>query len=307
MENPSNTSDTPPPTTRSGRARREPRDGLFQNFGELSKARLNALVLGTTAVGFALAPTDQPALVLFWTLVGTGLVAASASMLNQLAEMDRDGRMLRTEHWPLPAGLVSRRSVFIVGVLIAYAGVVILGLMVNLLASGLALANLLIYVLIYTPLKPRTTLNTLVGAICGSIPPMIGWAAVRGEVDGGAWVLAGILFVWQIPHFLALAWMYRDDYAKGGFQMLPAVDPEGILTARVTLIGSLALVPVSLSAFLAGFAGPIYAVVALVCGLLMVTRSVRMLAEPTRDNARNVFLASLLHLPLTLGALATGW
>ncbi len=156
-------------------------------------------------------------------------------------------------------------------------------------------------------MKPLTSLNTLVGTVVGAVPPMIGWASVRGEVDGGAWVLAGILFVWQIPHFLALAWMYRDDYARGGFQMLPAVDPNGVLTSRATLIGSLALIPVSLSAFLAGFAGPVYAAMALVCGLLMVVRSLRMLAEPTRDTARGVFLSSLLHLPLTLGALASGW
>ena len=303
MENPSNTSDTPTPTTRSGRARREPRDGLFSNFGELSKARLNALVLGTTAVGFALAPTEQPALVLFWTLVGTGLVAASASMLNQLVEMERDGRMLRTEHRPLPAGLVSRRSVFVVGVLLAYAGVVVLGLMVNLLASGLALANLLIYVLVYTPLKPRTTLNTLVGAICGSIPPMIGWAAATGDVSNGAWLLGAILFVWQLPHFFALAMMYRADYERGGFAMLPVVDERGEVTTQVILITSLILMPLGLSATALGISGLISGVVAVCLGGLMSWLSLMLYIRRTDQAARKVFFGSLAYLPIVLGVM----
>ena len=303
MENPTNTPDAPPPAARRGRARREPRDGLFQNFGELSKARLNALVLGTTAVGFALAPTDQPALVLFWTLVGTGLVAASASMLNQLAEMERDGRMLRTEHRPLPAGQVSRRSVFIVGVPIAYLGVVVLGLMVNLLASGLALANLLIYVLIYTPLKPRTTLNTLVGAICGSIPPMIGWAAATGDVSNGAWLLGAILFVWQLPHFFALAMMYRDDYERGGFAMLPVVDERGEITTQVILITSLILMPLGLSATAIGISGLVSGIVAVGLGGLMSVLALKLYISRSEKAARKVFFGSLAYLPIVLGVM----
>ncbi|MAV54389.1 MAG: protoheme IX farnesyltransferase [Phycisphaerae bacterium] len=287
----------------------ESKNGLFRTALELSKARLSILVVWTTATGAIAARGENHPLLwktLLLTVMGTALAAASASVLNQVLEAHRDAKMKRTEKRPIPRGAIGQRTAWLLGLGLAAASVALLW-PVGLLPLWLSMGTIALYAAVYTPLKPLTSLNTLVGAVVGAVPPMIGWAAVRGEVDGGAWVLAGILFVWQIPHFLALAWMYRDDYAKGGFQMLPAVDPEGILTARVTLIGSLALVPVSLSAFLAGFAGPIYAVVALVCGLLMVTRSVRMLAEPTRDNARNVFLASLLHLPLTLGALATGW
>ena len=304
MENTRNTTETPPPTsTRGRRARREPRDGLFANLGELSKARLNALVLGTTAVGFAIAPTDQPASVLFWTLVGTGLVAASASMLNQLVEMDRDGRMLRTEHRPLPAGLVSRRSVFVLGVVIAYVGVVVLGLMVNLLASGLALANLLIYVLVYTPLKPRTTLNTLVGAICGSIPPMIGWAAATDGISNGAWLLGALLFVWQLPHFFALAMIYRVDYERGGFAMLPVVDERGEITAQVILITSLILIPLGLSATALGISGWISGIVAVSLGGMMSVLALMLYIRRTDQAARKVFFGSLAYLPIVLGAM----
>ena len=214
--------------------------------------------------------------------------------------------MERTEQRPIPRGAIGQRAAWFLGLGLTTTSIVLLW-PVGRWPLWLAMGTIALYAAVYTPLKPLTSLNTLVGAVVGAVPPMIGWAAVRGEVDGGAWVLAGILFVWQIPHFLALAWMYRDDYARGGFQMLPAVDPDGVLTSRATLIGSLALIPVSLSAFLAGFAGPFYAAMALICGLLMVIRSLRMLAQPTRDTARGVFLSSLLHLPLTLGALATGW
>ena len=239
-------------------------------------------------------------------MTGTALAAASASVLNQVIEAHRDAKMERTERRPIPRGAIGPVAAWLLGLTLAVASA---GLLwpTGWLPLALSMGTIVLYAAVYTPMKPLTSLNTLVGAVVGAVPPMIGWASVRGEVDGGAWVLAGVLFVWQIPHFLALAWMYRDDYARGGFQMLPAVDPDGVLTSRVTLIGSLALIPVSLSAFLAGFAGPLYAAMALVCGLLMVVRSLKMLAEPTRDTARGVFLSSLLHLPLTLGALATGW
>ena len=284
-------------------------NGLFRTALELSKARLSILVVWTTATGAIAARGENHPLLwklLVLTVAGTALAAASASVLNQVIEAHRDAKMERTERRPIPRGAIGPGAAWLLGLTLALASAGLLS------ASGwlpltLSMGTIVLYAAVYTPMKPLTSLNTLVGAVVGAVPPMIGWASVRGEVDGGAWVLAGILFVWQIPHFLALAWMYRDDYARGGFQMLPAVDPDGVLTSRVTLIGSLALIPVSLSAFLAGFAGPVYAVIALVCGLLMVVRSIRMLDHPTRDTARGVFLSSLLHLPLTLGALATGW
>ena len=277
------------------------RDGLLPNIGTLSKARLNALVLGTTAVGFAIAPIEQPAILLFWALVRTGKAAASAGMLNQLAEIDRDRRMTRTEQRPLPAGLVSRKSVFVLGVLLAYGGVAILALMVNLLSASLALVNVLIYILVYTPLKPRTTLNTLVGAICGALPPMIGWTAATGTIDGGAWLLGALLFVWQLPHFFSLAMMYKDDYARGGFAMLPVVDKRGEITVQVILVTSMILVPLGLASTLVGLTGLVSAVAALVLGGMMVVLSIVLYFKRTREAARRVFLASLLYLPVMLG------
>lgn len=286
-----------PPTSRTGKQR----DGLLPNLATLSKARLNALVLGTTAVGFAVAPSDPPAIILFWTLVGTALAAASSGMLNQLAETKRDARMVRTEQRPLPAGLVSGKAVFALGVVLAYGGVAILAMMVNLLAASLALANLLIYLLVYTPLKARTTLNTLVGAICGAIPPMIGWAAATGGLESGAWLLGAILFVWQLPHFFALALMYRDDYARGGFAMLPVIDERGEITVQVILVTSLILIPLGLAVTMIGIAGWISAVTSVLLGGLMVVLAFALYMKRNRVAARRVFFASLAYLPIMLG------
>jgi protoheme IX farnesyltransferase len=242
-------------------------------------------------------------MILFWTMVGTGLVAASSAMMNQLAEIELDRRMERTERRPLPAGLVSKRSVFITSMLLAYAGVVILGLKVNLLCSGLALANLLIYIVMYTPMKTRTTLNTLVGAICGAIPPMIGWAAATGEISGGAWLLGLILFIWQLPHFFALAMMYRADYERGGFAMLPVVDERGEITAQVILITSLILIPLGLSATALGISGWISGIVAVSLGGMMSILALMLYIRRTDQAARKVFFGSLAYLPIVLGAM----
>ena len=279
------------------------KDGLLPNFSELSKVRLNALVLGTTAVGFAVAPVHQTAMILFWTMVGTGLVAFSSAMMNQLAEVELDRRMKRTESRPLPAGLVSKRSVFITSMLLAYAGVVILGLKVNLLCSGLALANLLIYIVMYTPMKTRTTLNTLVGAICGAIPPMIGWAAATGDISGGAWLLGLILFIWQLPHFFALAVMYKVDYERGGFAMLPVKDTRGEVTVQVILTTSLMLLPLGLTITAIGVAGWWYAGVSVLMGLWMAWNALKLYLNRNRDQARRVFFSTLAYLPVVLGVM----
>jgi protoheme IX farnesyltransferase len=289
--------------SKAARSKKPPKDGLLPNFPELSKARLNALVLGTTAVGFVVAPVQQTAMILFWTMIGTGLVAASSAMMNQLAEIELDRRMERTERRPLPAGLVSKRSVFITSMLLAYAGVVILGLKVNLLCSGLALANLLIYIVMYTPMKTRTTLNTLVGAICGAIPPMIGWAAATGDISGGAWLLGLILFIWQLPHFFALAVMYKADYERGGFAMLPVKDHRGEVTVQVILTTSLMLLPLGLSITAIGVAGMWYAAVSVLMGIWMTWNALKLYLNRNRDQARKVFFSSLAYLPIVLGVM----
>jgi protoheme IX farnesyltransferase len=231
------------------------------------------------------------------------MAAASAAMLNQLAEARRDARMLRTAGRPLPAGHATPRSVFVTGTLTGYAGCALLAWQVNLVSAALAGANILLYVFLYTPLKPRTTLNTLVGAVTGAIPPMIGWVAVTGRTAPGAWALFGILFVWQIPHFLALAWMYRADYALGGFAMLPSRDEGGRVTAQACLLSSLMLAPVGLLATLTGVAGYWYAGASVLLALWLAWLSARFLAQRDDARARRLFLASLAYLPLLLGAM----
>jgi protoheme IX farnesyltransferase len=278
--------------------------GVVGIVAELVKARLTALVLVTTAAGFILAmPGAIDWAKLGWTVVGTAFAAASASMLNQLAEIARDGRMRRTRNRPLPARRVGRIPVFVAGVLLGYLGAAVLLQFTNALAAGLALGNLLLYVLVYTPLKPRTTLNTIVGAVTGAVPPLIGWAAAAGSLHQAAWVLGGILFVWQLPHFLALAWMYRDDYALGGFQMLPAIDRDGRITSLVTLAGSLLLVPLGLLGVRLGVAGWWYGIASVVLAGWMILRSVQMWRDHSIERARAVFMASLLYLPLLLGVM----
>lgn len=282
-----------------GRAR-----ALLDAYLDLSKFRLSLLVLMTTGVGFVLASGAAIDWVgLAWTLLGTGLSAFGANGLNQCIECDRDRRMVRTASRPIPSGQLTLGQAWMLALLSALLGPTILALTVNALAAGLAVLCLLTYVLIYTPMKVMTPTNTLVGAVVGAIPPMIGWAAVRGELGIGAWILALILFVWQVPHFLALAWLYRDDYARGGYRMLPIIDATGALTCQVVLLYSLTLVPIALMLTLAGLTGWVCAAAGLLLGLAMVLCGVRLNRERTRNNARAVFLASIIYLPLLLGVI----
>jgi protoheme IX farnesyltransferase len=303
---------SPPTPARNGeeRAAEDPIDvphretGLVGLVVELTKARLNGLVLITTGVGYLLAelgPIDW--FRMGWTMVGTALAAASAAMLNQLAERHRDALMFRTARRPLPQKRVPAAVVFVAGVLSGFGGFAVLAVWVNLLSATLALANVLLYVGVYTPLKPRTTLNTLIGAVCGGIPPMIGWAAVTGGLEPGAWLLGVVLFVWQMPHFMALAWMYRDDYRRGGMTMLPVVDPQGELTARVMVITSLLLAPLGMSATLGGLCGWSSAAVNLIVALGMTWMSYRFYVERSDRAARKAFFASIIYLPLALAAM----
>lgn len=274
-------------------------------WSELSKARLSALVLLTAAAGYAVAPGPGEGwwTRLLWTCVGTALAAASAAMLNQVAEARRDALMRRTAGRPLPAGHARPRTVFVVGVVTGYAGCAVLAAGTTLPAAGFAAVNILLYVLLYTPLKPRTTLNTLVGAVTGAIPPVIGWTAATGTMAPGAWALFAILFTWQLPHFLALAWLYRADYEAGGFAMLPSRDPDGTVTAQACLLSSLALVPVGLLGTIVGLAGIAYAAVALAAGLWMAWLALGFVRQRSDARARRLFLASLAYLPVVLGAM----
>lgn len=278
--------------------------GTLGIWSELTKVRLNALVLATTAVGFALAttgPIDWP--LLGWTCAGTGLAAASASLFNQLFERRRDALMHRTRGRPLPARQVGPATVFIAAIVTGYAGATLLGLKVGLLPAALAAVNILLYAVLYTPLKPRTTFNTLVGAVCGAIPPVIGWTAVTGALEPGAWLLGGILFVWQIPHFLALAWMYREDYARGGHAMLPVRDHSGEITAQTVVITTVPLVPLGMSATLIGLAGMWSALVSLLLGLWFLWLAFGFYRRRDHASARKLFLGSITYLPLVLAVM----
>lgn len=273
-------------------------------WSELTKVRLNALVLVTTAVGFALAELaeiDWPRL--GWTCAGTALAAASASLFNQLFERRRDALMHRTRGRPLPARQVHPAAVFTAALATGYAGAAVLGLMVGLVPAALAAVNILLYAALYTPLKPHTTFNTLVGAVCGALPPVIGWTAVTGSIDPGAWLLGGLLFVWQIPHFLALAWLYREDYARGGHAMLPVRDHDGEITAQAMMLTTIPLIPLALSATALGLAGIWSAGVGLAAGAYFAWRSHGFYRLRDDRSARRVFLASISYLPIVLAAM----
>lgn len=273
-------------------------------YAELSKIRLSSLVLVTTAVGFVLAEPGSMRLgLLLWALVGTALCAFGASALNQWAEGALDLRMDRTRGRPLPSGRVTSAEALGVGVALVVAGGGLLAAQVNLLSAGLAVLVAALYFVVYTPLKQRSSLCTQVGAVCGAIPPMIGWTAARGSIDPGAWTLFAILFVWQIPHFLAIDWFHRHDYARGGFRMISAVDPSGRLTGNLTVIYSLALVPISLMAVVVGIGGYLYLAGAITLGLCFLVLGVALHVTRSQEAARRLFLGSLLYLPMLLALL----
>lgn len=269
---------------------------------QLTKLRLSGLVAVTAATGFLLGLDRGPMWPrLVWTTLGTLLVACGANTLNQWCEAARDARMRRTAARPLPTGRLSPRSALVFGTLTGVLGSAMLALLVNVAAAGTALAALLIYVLLYTPLKVRTPLNTLVGAVVGALGPAVGWLAATGRFDDGAWILSAILLVWQIPHFLALAWLYRDDYQQAGFRMLAQVDPTGQLTGCLVVIYALALVPLTILPTLIGVTGWSYAAGALVLGTGLVLASAALERRRSSSAARGLFLASVVYLPLLLG------
>jgi len=259
------------------------------------------MVVITTGAGFIMAsPLGIDWLTLLWTLVGTTACAGSAAALNQLAEGSRDALMKRTVNRPLPAGHISKAHAFIFGILLAYIGIAILSFGANVTAAGIALLTILLYVLVYTPLKPITTLNTLVGAVVGGLPPLIGWVAASDAISSGGWILAGILFIWQIPHFLALAWMYREDYKSGGFKMLPALDATGELTARVSVMTSLCLIPLAIFMTLVGSTGMLFAVAGILLGGFMTMKSIAFWRTRDDASARRLFFASIIYLPILI-------
>ncbi len=268
---------------------------------ELVKPGLTGLVLATTALGYLLGAggaTDVWRLLA--AVLGTALVGGGANGFNQWWERGRDARMERTRERPFPTRRLSPRAGFVFSAVLSLAGWALLLTRVNALTALLAFVSWAVYLFIYTPMKPRTSTNTLVGAVSGAIPPVMGWTAATGRLEPGAWVLFAILFVWQIPHFLAIAWLYRADYARGGFRMLPVVDPEGRATFRIVVLYCVGLIPVAWTATLAGLSGWIHLVGSTALGLVLLVRGLRLYRERSEEAARGLFLASIVILPALL-------
>ncbi len=273
-------------------------------LADLVKARLTLLVLLTTAVGFYLGERGAvDALRLFHTLLGTALVAAGAAALNQLLERDYDAKMRRTASRPLPSGRLQPATVALFGGVCSVAGLIYLAVAVNLLTSVLGAVTSISYLFIYTPLKRVSWVNTLVGAIPGALPPLMGWTAARNELSGEGWALFAILAFWQIPHFMAIAWLYREEYAKAGFVMLPNVDADGSRTAHYAVLNTLALFLAGLCPFLLHLNGALYLTAAMLLGAAYFWSAVRFARQLTARRARQLFLASIIYLPLLLLAM----
>ncbi len=270
----------------------------------LTKPDVSFLVVMTTVAGYALGthgPFDW--LRMAHTVFGTTLIAAGTSALNHFFERDTDALMRRTASRPLPSGQLIPREALWFGVSLIAGGALILAMATNALATLLGIVTSIAYLCAYTPLKRKTTLATMVGAFPGAVPPLIGWAAARGTLNLDAWILFAMLFLWQFPHFDAIAWMYREDYARAGIQMLPVVDREGKRTFREILMTAALLVPVSLLPALTGLAGARYFFGALVLGIMLVEVCLWAAASKTNVRAKWLMHATVLHLPVLLGLL----
>ena len=273
----------------------------MKDWAELMKARLSLLVLLTTLVGLYCGSGGQLEL---WrtvfTLLGTSLVAAAAATLNEWMERDLDAKMVRTAQRPLPTGRISPDEALVGGAGMAGLGLATLFFGVNALVAFLAGMTLALYLFVYTPMKRWTALNTLVGAVPGAIPPLIGFAAGRGNLGIEGWALFSILFLWQIPHFLAIAWRHREDYRRAGFRMLPCHDDQGRVTGLVALVYCLALLAASIWPVYLHSAGPLYGLGALILGIGYAFLAGSFAWKPTLASARNLFLASIAYLPVLL-------
>jgi protoheme IX farnesyltransferase len=276
----------------------------MRDYLELTKPRITLLILICTAVGYWFGCGSS----FHWTvlahaLLGTALLASGTSALNQWYEVDSDAKMRRTRRRPLPAGRIKRSYGLAFGLLLSAAGFADLWYGTNLLAAALGLFTLASYLLLYTPLKQRSPACTTVGAIPGAMPPLIGYAAAGHGIDAGALALFLILFVWQFPHFDAIAWMYRDDYARGGIRMLPVIDPDGESTARRIVVCSLLLIPISLVPLFLGMTGAVYAAAAIAAGLTVLYFGARLGRERTLPRAHALLLATVFYLPALLGVM----
>jgi protoheme IX farnesyltransferase len=268
------------------------------DFLTLAKPGLNSLVVATTLGGYYMATGRDGSLgTMLATGAGTALVAGGSAAFNQLLERDADARMHRTRNRPLPDGRLQLSEATLFGLVLSIAGLIVLAMGATPMAAAVALATLLTYAVVYTPLKSRTAFSTVVGAIPGALPPVIGWTAGGGSIGLAALALFAIGFCWQLPHFLAIAWIYREDYARAGFPMLPVLEPDGRSTARQAVAYTAALVPASLAPAALGLAGTLYALGALLLGVFFLALAVRFSVARTVPSARTLFFGSLLYLP----------
>lgn len=268
-------------------------------YAELTKPRITFLIVLTSAAGFALASPGQINFgALAGAMFGIALLSSGIATLNQYMERDLDALMRRTADRPLPSGKLLPWEALGFGVGLTVAAEIYLAILVNPLTGVLGLTVIAGYLFAYTPLKTRTSLSTMVGAFPGAVPPLIGWAAARGELSIEAWVLFAILFLWQFPHFLAIAWMYREDYGRANILMLPVVEPDGRVTAQQIVVYTVLLLPVSLLPAALGISGRIYLYGAIVLGLLFLYSSLRAAFSKSRQEAKRLLLASVIYLPL---------
>ena len=270
----------------------------------LTKPRISLMVVVTAGIGMAMVP-QWTWVTLLGTLFGTALASMGANTLNQVLEQDTDAKMQRTMSRPLPAGRMSTIEALVAGLCCSIAGIAILWTLTGALAAALAAATIGAYCLVYTPMKRLSPSALLIGAVPGAMGPVIGYAAAAGRIDVAAWLLFAIMFVWQVPHFLAIAWLYRDQYAAAGLPVLAVLDPTGVRSGRQILIGCLTLLPLGGLPTMLGVSGSIYFFTALACGMMFLAFGIALVIQPSRPRARRLFLASLVYLPVVLTVMMT--
>ena len=270
-------------------------------FSELIKARLTLMVLVTTTMGFYLATNAMDWLLLFRALFGTGLLACGAAALNQYLEKDLDARMQRTASRPIPVGQIAPETALLLGGALSAAGLVYIASQVNLLTSVIGAVTLVSYIAVYTPLKRVTPINTVVGAVPGALPPLMGWTAAGGEITEKGLALVAILYFWQLPHFFAIAWIYREEYAKAGFVMLSLDDESGERTSQQAVAYAVSLLPFSILPYAFGMAGAVYFAGAIILGGLYLAFAISFYRKLSIASARRLFIYSIVYLPLLLG------
>ena len=274
----------------------------------MTKPRITMLVLVTAYLGYYLGlrslgnhmATVDSWLILFYLILGTWATSAGAAVLNQVIERRHDAKMTRTKNRPIVIGKIGPMNALIFGAFLSFGGCVLLYYLINPLTAWISVATILLYILIYTPSKRITTWNTIIGSIPGALPPVGGWVAATGSLAPPAWILFGILFCWQMPHFLAIAIIYAADYEKGGFKMLPTIYPESKRTSYVILFFTVALLITSLGLYILKVGGIVYAVGAALLGVAFFMVALKVIIESNKKNARRLMLASIIYLPLLL-------